>query len=57
MASQSTEIAALKAALDLQKRRGSGIPAGDVTDIDVLTQAEYDALPVKVATTLYVIQG
>lgn len=33
------------------------IPAGDITLIDVLTQAEYDALPVKVATTLYVIQG
>lgn len=33
------------------------IPAGDITLIDVLTQAAYDALTPKVATTLYIIQG
>lgn len=33
------------------------IPAGDITVIDVITQAAYDALPTKVATTLYVIVG
>lgn len=33
------------------------IPAGDITLIDVVTQAEYDALVTKVPTTLYVIQG
>lgn len=33
------------------------IPASDVTRIEVVTQAEYDALGVKPATTLYVIEG
>lgn len=31
------------------------IPAGTIANIVALTQAEYDALPTKAATTLYVI--
>lgn len=36
---------------------GGGIPAGDVTVIDALTQAQYDALTTKSPTTLYLITG
>lgn len=36
---------------------GGAIPVGDITLIDTLSQAEYDALPVKSATTLYLIVG
>jgi hypothetical protein len=36
---------------------GNAIPKGDITAIDVVTQAEYDALDPKLPTTLYVIQG
>ncbi len=36
---------------------GSGIPVGDVAAFDVLTQAQYDALGSKSASTVYIIQG
>lgn len=32
------------------------IQAGDITAIDVLTQAEYDAIDPKIETTLYIIR-
>lgn len=44
-------------AVDLSAADVDAIPAGDITIIDVMTQAAYDALTPKVATTLYVIVG
>lgn len=44
-------------AVQLSAQDVGAIPAGDITIIDVVTQAEYDALATKVPTTLYVIQG
>lgn len=35
----------------------AAIPAQEVTRIEVLSQAEYDALPVKDPTTLYMVEG
>jgi hypothetical protein len=55
-AAQAAAAAAQADADAAQTTANNAIPKGDITIIDVLTQAEYDAIDPKVATTLYIIR-